>query len=431
MADVENPVDSTITKNEETKAVEETPIVNGDHKPEQTEGAVDPVDKENGEVPKEESEEKTSEEPKVEGETTNTPTENVESKEQPTPKVVLHQFPPSKNVPNLSMFCLKVETFLRLHKVPYENQYGWKAGRKGKLPWIEYKDDKVVDSHSIVDYLNEKFELNKDNELTADQHALGHVITTTLEENTYFAHLYHRYIIDFGEAKKLMSQTSGGGLAFNLNAKMIQRKIRSYLHGQGMGRHAPEEVYEIAQKDLKAVSVLLGEKDFLLGNEPSSYDCTVFGLLAILLWSGVDEKFSTFMKENTPNLVTYCERVKALCWTDWDDMVLGDKPTPNLKKGFSFRKKKAKVQKTKEEPQEPAAEAEDDKKDTENEEVKKEEETKEETTEEPAQPETADENKEKEKPTESTEPVAEPQTEEVKKIEEQQTKVEEAITNEE
>ena len=52
--------------------------------------------------------------------------------------VVLHQFPPSELcVSGGSPPCLKLETFLRMTKIPYENEYGFNFSKKGKMPWIE------------------------------------------------------------------------------------------------------------------------------------------------------------------------------------------------------------------------------------------------------------------------------------------------------
>ena len=54
--------------------------------------------------------------------------------------VVLHQFPPyAFRVVNGSPPCLKLETFLRMTQIPYENDYSIKFSKKEKMPWIEFQ----------------------------------------------------------------------------------------------------------------------------------------------------------------------------------------------------------------------------------------------------------------------------------------------------
>lgn len=264
------------------------------------------------------------------------------------PKVTLHQFPPSKNVPNLSPFCLKLETFLRLHKIPYENQYGYKMGKNGKMPWIEYQGERKADSNLILDFLNEKFDINMDNEFSSEHQAIGRAVKIMVEENTYWTMCFNRYIDNFNEFKKFIAPASGGGIGFSVSMKMQQRKVRSSLEGQGIGRHTPEEIYKIAEQDILAISKILGDKEYILGDKPSSFDCALFGFLANILWCGLESPLATFINESAKNLIDYTKKVKELCWMDWGDMILGEKQEPTLKKGFSFRKKKAKSVKPKE-----------------------------------------------------------------------------------
>lgn len=269
-----------------------------------------------------------------------------EPKEEVIPKVILHQFPVGKDIPNLSPFCLKLETFLRINKIPYENQYGYKLGRKGKLPWIEYKGEKKADSNLVIDYLNNKFEVNMDSDFTGEQLALGRAARIMLEENTYWALIFNRYVDNLSEYKKFMAPPSGGGLGFTFSQKMFQRKMRQNLDGHGLGRHTKEELYQIAEQDLQAVSDLLGDKAFLLGDTISSFDCAIFGLIANILHSGLESPLSTYIKENATNLSALCDRVKETYWEDWSEVLdKAEKVEPNLKKGFSFRKKKTKAPK--------------------------------------------------------------------------------------
>ena len=262
-----------------------------------------------------------------------------EAENEVPPKVILYQFPPGEHIPNLSPFCLKLETFLRINSIPYENQYGYKMGKKGKLPWIEYKGERVADSNIIVDYLNEKFEIDLDKNFSSEQVAVGRAVKCMLEENTYWVLIYDRYVGNFNQYKNFTAPPTGSGIGFNITQKIFQKKMRSNLDAQGLGRHSKDELYAIGENDLKAVSDILGNKEFLLGDRPSTFDCTVFGFCANVLYSGFESPLATYLNGNTTNLCQFCDRMKSLYWVDWADIVTEKKSAPTVKKSFSFRRK--------------------------------------------------------------------------------------------
>ena len=100
--------------------------------------------------------------------------------------VVLHQFHPLGAVVNPSPPCLKLETFLRMTKIPYENDYRLKFSKKGKMPWIEFNGQEIADSNFCIQFLKKEFQVDIDSHLSATEKAIGHCIRTMLEENTYW-----------------------------------------------------------------------------------------------------------------------------------------------------------------------------------------------------------------------------------------------------
>lgn len=61
---------------------------------------------------------------------------------------------------------------------------------------------------------------------------------------------------------------------------VVPRKVKNALYTQGIGRHTPEERFNLLIEDLRAVSIYLRDKPFFLGNVPTEIDCAVFGVMA-------------------------------------------------------------------------------------------------------------------------------------------------------
>ncbi|KHJ90324.1 hypothetical protein OESDEN_09833 [Oesophagostomum dentatum] len=84
----------------------------------------------------------------------------VQKKDWKKDTVYLYQFPRSKYVPNVSPFCLKVETFLKANKIPYE-VCSLVMGRSqyGLLPFVELNGEHIADSQIIINRLSKHFDV--------------------------------------------------------------------------------------------------------------------------------------------------------------------------------------------------------------------------------------------------------------------------------
>ncbi|KAG4067865.1 hypothetical protein HA402_010551 [Bradysia odoriphaga] len=105
--------------------------------------------------------------------------------------------------------------------------------------------------------------------------------------------------------------------------RSIVSRFNAMAWAQGIGRHSYEEIVEILNTSCEALSNILGNKKFLLGDEPCEDDAAVFGQLAQALYSSPGSPLLA-MFEKFPNIVQYVERMKNIYWPDWNSLLSTD-----------------------------------------------------------------------------------------------------------
>ncbi|TRY79376.1 hypothetical protein TCAL_09824 [Tigriopus californicus] len=237
--------------------------------------------------------------------------------------VYLVQVLPSPQVRTISPFALKLETWLRMVGLKYENVYTLKTGSKGQTPFIELNGTEIPDSNLIMKHLTREFDLQPEGAYSPRDLAMAHSTRIMVENHLAFIGFYWRYgrperyqfimnnLVDVSELHPLLLRLAG---------VLFPRLIRFRMYMTGIARHSYEEIDQFSFDDLRALSVQLGENPFYLGAEPSSIDCTLFGHLAQFLYIPMDFPQKAFIHRECPNLVAYVERIKAKFWPDWEAM---------------------------------------------------------------------------------------------------------------
>merc|ERR1712087_191488 len=113
--------------------------------------------------------------------------------------VYLYTFPTVSHVYNISPFAIKVESFLRVNRIPYEMVYTSKFGKKGQIPYVKLNDEEIDDSNVIIPRLTQHFEVQSDDALTAEERATAHAVMRMLEEHTSQIGIYYRYSLHMKE----------------------------------------------------------------------------------------------------------------------------------------------------------------------------------------------------------------------------------------
>lgn len=226
--------------------------------------------------------------------------------------IKLYQFASCWNLPNPSPFCMKLETYLRMTKLPFETVTvgDLRKAPKGKLPYINDNGYRIGDSSLIIQHLKQEYGDPLDANLTDADRAQALAIQRLLEEHLYWIIVYSRWIDakNWPETKKAFFGKLPSFIYFILPG-IIRKKILRDLHGHGIGRHTRDEIYQLGINDLKTITTILSDKPFILGSEPTSIDATVYAFLANILTTPESSPLQDYAKSK-PNLVAYCQRMK-------------------------------------------------------------------------------------------------------------------------
>ena len=226
--------------------------------------------------------------------------------------IKLYQFAPAWGVPNLSPFCVKVETYLKMAGLPYEIVPAIPPrAPKGQLPFIEDNGKRIADSRFIIKYLKESYGDSVDAHLLPEQRAVSNAMQRLTENHLFWAFIFARFGKRDGNWAENKRAIFGGlpPVVRDLVATYARRQMLKEMRGHGMGRHTEEEIYSLGLQDLDALSDYLGANHWFVGRRPTTVDASVFGLLANILWVPIESPLKEHLR-SLKNLTAFCERVR-------------------------------------------------------------------------------------------------------------------------
>jgi len=228
------------------------------------------------------------------------------------PPLKLFQFPRMFAIPNLSPFCCKLETWLRIAQIPYEvvDTPDPRKAPKGKLPFIEDAGVRIADTSLIVDYLAKTRGVDLDRQLAPSQRPIALLVQRTLEEHYAFVTLYTHFIRADGWQHTRATFDTVPTIARALVASMVRGRMRKILWTQGVSRHSDADIIEAGLRDWRAVLPVMGEGPFFFGDEPTGVDAIVFGALATTVLTPIESPIRHFLRSQ-PACVAYAERMRA------------------------------------------------------------------------------------------------------------------------
>lgn len=232
--------------------------------------------------------------------------------------ITLYAFPTAPGFFNASPYCTKVEILLAMAGLEFslEMPEDYKAFSKGKLPVLKDDGQVVEDSEIIRLHIAEKYGKELDGKLTDADKATGHAICRMLDERTIYGLVWTRWAEEDGwaQTKPLFFADAPDEVA-----EMMREQCIEGTKGVGFGNFTLEEKKTLIAADLKAVSDLLGDREFFLSDEATYLDATIFGHLANLYGHPI-KIWTAELVAKHPNLVDYFNRGMARWYPNAADM---------------------------------------------------------------------------------------------------------------
>ncbi|HVZ01536.1 MAG TPA: glutathione S-transferase family protein [Dongiaceae bacterium] len=226
--------------------------------------------------------------------------------------ITLYGFGPYFGMPDGSPHVLKAHVLLRMAARDYVTDTSLTLDKapKGKLPVIDDAGEIVADTAFIRRHIERKYGFDFDRGLDKTERAEAWAVERMLEDHLYWVCLYMRWAIPenfaagpahfFDAVPEPMRETVREG---------ARARVVGYLQGQGMGRHGVDEIADLGMQSLEALSALLGNRAWLMGEQPCGTDAGMTGMLG-MLFSTLD--FDLRRRAlGLGNLAAYADRAMA------------------------------------------------------------------------------------------------------------------------
>jgi glutathione S-transferase len=232
--------------------------------------------------------------------------------------ITLYTFGQFFGLPDPSPFVMKAELLLKLSGLEYKtDSRGFRGAPKGKLPYIDDNGTVVADSTLIRLYLEQKHSIYFDRGLSTHDRGVAWAVEKMLEDHFYWALIQWRWLNkeNFARGPKAFFRRAPA-IIRPLVERMVLKRIRRNLHGQGLGRHTEAENTAMASRAIDALAQILGDNRYFLGPEPCGADATVFAFVAATLTPTFPSPIRDKM-QSMNNLVAYRDRMMAEFYPDF------------------------------------------------------------------------------------------------------------------
>lgn len=235
----------------------------------------------------------------------------------PPAPIVLFGGGAAYGLPEVSPYVTKTLVQLKMAGVAYAFEGAIpEDGPKGQIPFIEDAGQRLGDSTFIRGHVEAAYGVDLDAGLTPAERATAWAIERMVENQLGWTAAWFQFFDqeNFERGPAHWFDWAPEPVRETLKADLLAQ-VGINLKAVGVGRHAPDEIVQLATRSVWSLAVLLGDKPFMMGDHPTSVDATVFGVLAQILTPYFDSPIRR-RAEGFVTLVAYVDRMMAHFFPD-------------------------------------------------------------------------------------------------------------------
>ncbi len=220
---------------------------------------------------------------------------------------------PAFDLPDASPYVTKTEVQLKMASLAFAKERARPdASPKGQIPFLSDGGTLVGDSTFIRAHIEKTYGIDLDQGLTDRERAEAWAIERMIESQLNTALAYGRWLMpeNFAKGPAHFFDDAPQGVR-----EAVLDQVGANLKAQGIARHTPDEIVDLGDRSLRALSILLGDKPYLMGERPVAVDATAFGALAGIMTPFFDSGLRR-RAEGYPNLVAYVARMMTRYFPD-------------------------------------------------------------------------------------------------------------------
>lgn len=221
-------------------------------------------------------------------------------------------WPPMWGTQSPSPFVIKTMVHLDMLGIEYTTHIvDFEQAPYGKGPYVIDEGKVIGDSTLIRRYFEQKLSKDLDQDLSAEQRACAWAFDRMMELQLGPFLLHERWLVphnfDKGPRQFFM------GLPDKIREEVISQRlevIRRRFNGMDISKFSDDEKWSYADNSIASIANYLAEKAYMMGDNPTGIDASVFGFMSALATDFFDTPLVALVAKH-PNITDYLARMEA------------------------------------------------------------------------------------------------------------------------